>query len=1415
MLRSRSGAWLSLRGRGLRGLSQRALPLPLPAASPSQPPSPAAHPHPPPPPLPQRQLERQVQLERRALDMAGRGAGDLLGVLRDSRRMAEQVLQVRLEGQWQRALAGALAAEQARCLRHAPGVDRSVYGAYIVLLEPEVLAHIAIREALAAGLGPEQGAPIMRLAMTVGVAVEHACASALADSARSGLGSAIRRALVATESRSQSTTRRGAASAEPGGANAYTGRTSYKHAPADVVVAQTSEVDWPPIVRVKVGAVLLELLRRCALVHVDPATHRLMEEEGVYVRAVEGTLAEGGSSGSGSSSEGEEGSAVFSEVRQPVVPLAGAVVPLGHGSAASDEWLIGTAASKGSPMGLATARGQQGQAAAAVAAAAVGETAQRIADRARRLGTSIKSPMVSSSSGSPAEAASEDEELLRAAWPALGMRGTVSLEDAGDAEGGLLRHVGTELNAQEFRMLMSQGELLRRASKTVKAEKALERAAREAFSRSVHVQATGASSASSASSSSSSSDASLLSGSAAAEASGEAALGQADAASGGVGGAAAAAASATPSTAATTPSAAAPLSPQAHAEAASRLAQSLSAQVAACTPHKEVVLPDGRTVWAVPAFIHHYVYTDGSVGGGGEEGAGGGGGGGGGGGVGAWAVDAAGSPEGSPGGFSGGPRRKTKYVGVLFVHPRLGEILSVRNALLSHAVAAPMVVPPAPWRRFWGPGPYLTTRYPIMRTLAAHRALMAKALKVVEGEEGGGSGRAVALLGSSGSGSGRGGSAAQPAASPFNNFGSVVEALDYLGAVPWVINREVLQTVREFWNEFGDPEGRGGRSPLPGAPVVPNVPPFESQDPPMPVEPLTGSSAGAGAGSGATDAPLSASSSSSTTTTASTTSKGPSFREISRLRVARANAHSQRCDFRLKLEVAKEHAGDPAIYFPHNMDFRGRVYPLPPYLNHMGGDLSRGLLLFKDAQPLGESGLLWLQVHLANLMGRDKLSFKDRVAWVEAHTHDINQAAAAPLECTGSASSSASGSAAGASGAPPPGSAWWTQGDSPWQTLAVCKELAAIYALPAHARALHASRVPVHQDGSCNGLQHYAALGLDREGAAAVNLTPSGPGEEPADVYSRVLSLVLARLAEDAALPVEACAPGERSAQPPPPVALFAQRSASALHSDPALLAATARLRKSCALFLAGRVDRRVVKQTVMTSVYGVTFMGARQQVWARLRERYAWESAPGCASREDLDFMLHVSSNYLARVTLNSLGTLFERADAIKDWLAEAARAVAARDQAMSWVTPLGIPCVQPYREDARRLVSTVLQRMVVTDSGEAGLPVSRSRQRSAFPPNFIHSLDSSHMFLTALACKRDGLTFAAVHDSFWTHPGQVGRLRDHLRGQFVELYSRPILEDFRQSTMDRIPGLHLPPIPPKGQLDLRVVLGSQFFFS
>ncbi len=75
----------------------------------------------------------------------------------------------------------------------------------------------------------------------------------------------------------------------------------------------------------------------------------------------------------------------------------------------------------------------------------------------------------------------------------------------------------------------------------------------------------------------------------------------------------------------------------------------------------------------------------------------------------------------------------------------------------------------------------------------------------------------------------------------------------------------------------------------------------------------------------------------------------------------------------LRLSIAQSFKTCNKIYFPHNCDFRGRVYPVPPHLNHMGPDINRGMLSFSEGKRLGKEGLWWLKVHLANKFGKDKL----------------------------------------------------------------------------------------------------------------------------------------------------------------------------------------------------------------------------------------------------------------------------------------------------------------------------------------------------------------------------------------------------------------------------------------------------------
>lgn len=110
-------------------------------------------------------------------------------------------------------------------------------------------------------------------------------------------------------------------------------------------------------------------------------------------------------------------------------------------------------------------------------------------------------------------------------------------------------------------------------------------------------------------------------------------------------------------------------------------------------------------------------------------------------------------------------------------------------------------------------------------------------------------------------------------------------------------------------------------------------------------------------------------------------------------------------------------------------------------------------------------------------------------------------------------------------------------------------------------------------------------------------------------------------------------------------------------------------------------------------------------------------------------------------------------------------------------------------------------------------------SKQASAFPPNYIHSLDASHMMMTADACARHGIAFAGVHDSFWTHAADVDTIRREIREQFVALYSQPLLEqlraDMQLSLEEAGSDAVLPPPPATGELDLKCVLDSTYFFN
>lgn len=443
--------------------------------------------------------------------------------------------------------------------------------------------------------------------------------------------------------------------------------------------------------------------------------------------------------------------------------------------------------------------------------------------------------------------------------------------------------------------------------------------------------------------------------------------------------------------------------------------------------------------------------------------------------------------------------------------------------------------------------------------------------------------------------------------------------------------------------------------------------------------------------------------------------------------------------------VAAGLADQPAIYFPKFMDFRGRVYDTPNYLKPQGTDLSKGLLEFANAKPLGETGLYWLAVHGANCAGQDKIPFDARVQWVETNEDRILAAAADPFA-----------------------ERFWMDADAPFAFLAFCFEWAgAIAEGPAYL-----SRIPVAMDGSCNGLQHFSAILRDPVGGAAVNLLPA---DRPQDIYTEVMLQVVRLLEEKAAQ-------GEPTAQRWLPL-----------------------------------MKRSVVKRPVMTLPYGATRTGFAGQIMDDTLRPL--EKAGTCPFEDPF-----AAAQYLGALVWEATGQVVIAARQAMDWLQEVARIAASAGIALEWETPSGFVVRQDYRKTTTREVKLLCagRRVAVQIADEWEDKLDSRKMALSIAPNFVHSLDASHMIRAAReAVRRVGpsIHLSMVHDSYACHAADCEALRVVIRQSFVEMYTEGCpLQSFADQIAEQLPpeqAAQIPPVPERGTLEISDVLNSLYFFS
>lgn len=329
---------------------------------------------------------------------------------------------------------------------------------------------------------------------------------------------------------------------------------------------------------------------------------------------------------------------------------------------------------------------------------------------------------------------------------------------------------------------------------------------------------------------------------------------------------------------------------------------------------------------------------------------------------------------------------------------------------------------------------------------------------------------------------------------------------------------------------------------------------------------------------------------------------------------------------------------------------------------------------------------------------------------------------------------------------------WWSSADKPLQFIALCDE----YARWVRNPATFVARIAVAMDGTCNGLQNYSALLRDEVGGKATNLIGK-EGDKPNDIYGDVARAAEVRL----------------------------------------------RLAENCpakAAWLREGFNRSLTKTSVMTQVYGSTFGTCRKSIVAYCVEKALFDD------KERWEF-----ADFASHLVWEGIGDVVVKAKEVMDWLRKVAGVVMKLDDGyITWIAPSGFRVVQVYRKsEVKRVQAQVGTKITLRLREETDSP-DKIRHRNALPPNFIHSVDASHMAFVSVEMYRryPGLFMHMIHDDFGALPGNAQALYEVIREQFVKMHRAFGLECFTNEYEK------LPKVPARGKLNIEDVLTSPNFF-
>ena len=441
------------------------------------------------------------------------------------------------------------------------------------------------------------------------------------------------------------------------------------------------------------------------------------------------------------------------------------------------------------------------------------------------------------------------------------------------------------------------------------------------------------------------------------------------------------------------------------------------------------------------------------------------------------------------------------------------------------------------------------------------------------------------------------------------------------------------------------------------------------------------------------------------------------------------------------LSIAEIYSNVHEFFIPTRLDFRGRLYCISEYLNYQSTELAKSLLLFSKSEKLfkyDKTGIDYLKAYGANCFGNklDKMSWKSRSKWVDDNLDKIISFRDGVLI---------------------------EKAENKLLFISFCFEYNRFLETFNNDKEYFETCLPIQLDATCNGYQHLALLSLDHDLAKELNLTKSNHDDTPKDFYNfigiKLVNYFRDQLNNNKTLSVE-------------------ERDVYSRFSNIV-------------------VARKMIKKVIMTKVYNVTYFKMVDYLKDHFEVidssdkanlKYCFKDDPSLVLMEK-DFHILVKGLITVMVEDNS------KLEKLLKYLHKVVEITNELNLPLNWGTPeSGVDIEQSYvksKKERLKVFSYIKKYFNISIADTDNY--NKSKQTTAFLPNFIHSLDAASLALLVHYYFTNGSmterNIYTIHDCFAVTANNVKNLQLYLSSVYQKIYTeKSYLREFHKNTISNI---------------------------